>query len=82
MGRLQDWWRSLTGKAQAPAQAPAQASRRVPEASRPRKPATGFELVDEVPRPGPSRVGEAGFDPYASDAGYAKPHSWERVDHD
>jgi hypothetical protein len=38
--------------------------------------------VDEVPRHGPSRVGEAGFDPYASDAGYAKPHSWERVDHD
>jgi len=78
MGRLHDWWRSLTGKAQAPAQA----SRRVPEVRRPPKPATGLELADEVPRHGPSRVGEAGFDPYASDAGYAKPHSWERVDHD
>ena len=78
MGRLHDWWRSLTGKAAEPVKA----SRRVPQAPRSPKPAPGLELADEAPRQQPSRVGEAGFDPYASDAGYAKPHSWERVDHD
>jgi hypothetical protein len=41
-----------------------------------------MKLVDAPPDRTPSRVGAAGFDPYASDAGYSKPHSWERIDHD
>jgi len=42
----------------------------------------GLELADDEQRVRPSRVGAAGFDPYASDAGYSKPHSWERVERD
>lgn len=42
----------------------------------------GLELADAPEARKPSRVGTAGFDPYSSDAGYAKPHCWERVDHD
>jgi hypothetical protein len=43
---------------------------------------SGLELTDAPEARKPSRVGAAGFDPYSSDAGYSKPHSWERVDHD
>lgn len=78
MGRLRDWWERLTDARQAtPAPAP-------PAAAHPKaKPASeGLELADDSPKHRASRVGEAGFDPYASDAGYSKPHSWERVDHD
>jgi hypothetical protein len=39
-------------------------------------------VTDDAPAHKPSRVGEAGIDPYASDAGYQKPHAWERLDHD
>jgi hypothetical protein len=38
--------------------------------------------MDEPPRQKASGTGQPGFDPYSSDAGYSKPHSWERVDHD
>jgi hypothetical protein len=41
-----------------------------------------LSVVDEPPKQKDSRTGASGFDPYSSDAGYAKPHSWERVDHD
>jgi hypothetical protein len=41
-----------------------------------------MKLVDAAPGKTRSRIGAAGFDPYASDAGYSKPHSWERLDHD
>jgi len=78
MGRVHDWWRSLTVQAAKPAEA----SQPDPRARRSPKPSASLELVDEVPQRQPSRVGGAGFDPYASDAGYAKPHSWERIDHD
>lgn len=78
MSRLADWWRRLTA---AP---PRVQDHPQPAAPRPR-PATasdGLEIVDAPPARPPSRVGAAGFDPYASDAGFSKPHSWERVDHD
>jgi hypothetical protein len=46
------------------------------------KPAATLEIA-ETPAPHPpARPGSAGFDPYGNDAGYTKPHSWERVDHD
>jgi len=48
----------------------------------PQPPSDGLELADDEPRDRPSHTGAAGFDPYSSDAGYSKPHSWERVDHD
>lgn len=78
MSRLKDWWQRLAGGP------PKAQDRPRPAAPRPGTPAApdGLEIADDPPRRGPSRVGAAGFDPYASDAGFSKPHSWERVDHD
>jgi hypothetical protein len=80
MGGLRDWWERLTGRAAASQEAP----RKAPPAARarPAEPSGALELDDETPKAKPSRVGQAGFDPYSSDAGFAKPHSWERIDHD
>ena len=78
MGRLRDWWDRLTGRAAAGRDAPR--SRAVGVG--PKANDGELELVDEPPKAGPSRRAEAGFDPYSSDAGYTKPHSWERLDHD
>lgn len=77
MGTLQAWWQNLTGKRPAATQVT------VPKRVTPQAPdQAGLELVDEPEPKGPGHVGAAGFDPYSSDAGYTKPHSWERVDHD
>jgi hypothetical protein len=80
MGRLRDWWERLTGTAAATHE-PRPPTTPQPRAE-PGQPADGLTLADGPPRGQPSRVGAAGFDPYASDAGYSKPHSWERIDHD
>ncbi len=77
MGTHLMWQRERIGSDPAPAKAAARPAR--PVASRE---IDGLQLVDEPPRRKPSRIGAAGFDPYACDAGFAKPHSWERVDHD
>jgi hypothetical protein len=77
MGRLHNWWQRLTGARQEPAPLPAKVAARPPQ-----PPPDGLELAEDEQRSRPSRTGAAGFDPYASDAGYSKPHSWERVDHD
>jgi hypothetical protein len=77
MGTVKSWWRKLTGRETAP---PVRAK---PMAAAPKTQKTsGLELTDAPEARKPSRVGAAGFDPYSSDAGYSKPHSWERVDHD
>lgn len=78
MARLSDWWHRVTGSAPV-ATTPAQ--RRRPQTARPTDSST-LAVTDEAPAHKPSRVGEAGIDPYASDAGYQKPHAWERLDHD
>ncbi len=81
MGRLSDWWDRVTGRAPAPVEA---RHPRVPKAhdgTDSRSPGE-LSVVDEPPKQKAPRTGEPGFDPYSSDAGYAKPHSWERVDHD
>jgi hypothetical protein len=77
MGRFSDWWQRLTGARPEPPPQPPKATVRPPQ-----PPSDGLELQDDQQRDRPSRTGAAGFDPYSSDAGYAKPHSWERVDHD
>jgi hypothetical protein len=81
------WWRKLTGRTSTTAPAPDHRPAR-PEVS-PRsqgKPSPteprGLELAGQPPPKKPSRVGAAGFDPYSSDGGYAKPGGWDRVDHD
>jgi hypothetical protein len=76
MGRLRDWWRRLTGAGYEPSPPP-RATVRPPQ-----PPSDGLELADDEQRDRPSRTGAAGFDPYSSDAGYSKPHSWERVERD
>jgi hypothetical protein len=76
MGTVRSWWHKLMGR--EPAKPAPRPNTAVPKA--PKSP--GLELADS-PEPGkPTNVGAAGFDPYSSDAGYSKPHSWERVDHD
>ena len=81
MGRLRDWWDRMTGGTTATAETP-----RAPpgKTGAGQEPGTqgGLTVADGPPGPKASRTGPAGFDPYSSDAGYAKPHSWERVDHD
>ncbi len=77
MGTVRAWWHKLLGKE------PAAEAARVAPPARPKEPkASGLELADGPAPKGPSRTGAAGFDPYSSDAGYSKPHSWEHVDHD
>jgi len=81
MGRLRDWWDRVTGRADT---TPGTPQRPTPQAvARPDSTRPGeLSLADEPPTQKESRTGQPGFDPYSSDAGYAKPHSWERVDHD
>ena len=76
MATLKPWWHKLTGRGTAE-RGTAEPS---PVPGSPETP--GLELADTPEARKPSRVGAAGFDPYSNDAGYAKPHSWEQVDHD
>jgi len=82
MGRLRDWWDRLTGRSATAVAAP---RRRAPQAggtpSDSKQPGE-LSLADGPPRRKASRTTRGGVDPYSNDAGYAKPHSWERVDHD
>ena len=82
MSRLGDWWRRVTGRAEAQVP-PLRPVARPAKPAMPAKPVgSDLELADDTAPKRPARGGAAGFDPYSSDAGYAKPHSWERVDHD
>jgi hypothetical protein len=81
MGRLRDWWDRVTGAATATTETPRRTDRPT-EAEREHRPPGELTLADEPAGSKASRTGRAGFDPYSSDAGYTKPHSWERVDHD
>jgi hypothetical protein len=81
MGRLRDWWDRVKGRTPAAAdlrheRAPKTGARTDP------KPPGELRIADERPKQKASRTGRPGFDPYSSDAGHSKPHSWERVDHD
>ncbi len=76
MGTLRGWWWTLAdGGPDVPARVPRPAARLAPRAE-------DLQLADEPEPKKPGHVGAAGFDPYSSDAGYTKPHSWERLDHD
>jgi hypothetical protein len=77
MGTVKSWWRKFTGREVAQP-----ASARRPAASPKAPKDSGLQLADAPEDRKPSRVGAAGIDPYSSDAGYSKPHSWERLDHD
>jgi hypothetical protein len=87
MSRIGDWFRRLGGR---PAESPTPTPVRMTPAKQPaNKPAPGspappgqLSIEDAPPARPAAKTGAAGFDPYSSDAGYQKPHSWERVDHD
>ena len=81
MGRFTQWWQRLRGGGQ-----PARVVGTKRRAAPPGAPAETDGELEIAPDPRPvrraSKMAAAGFDPYSSDGGYAKPHSWERVDHD
>ncbi len=81
MGRVAYWWQRLTAGRRRPAAVASPSS-----TGRAPGPAAEDGPLSIAPDPKPvrraARTGAAGFDPYSSDGGYAKPHSWERVDHD
>jgi hypothetical protein len=88
MSSIGDWWRRLTGREEVrtapppPSTSPRPRPRPQPSKARPGTPPPGLAIDETPPAKPPGNVGAAGFDPYSSDAGYQKPHSWERVDHD
>jgi hypothetical protein len=77
MGSLRDWWDRMLGRSPP---APPPVKRRAPPQNP--KPAATLEIADTPATREPVHPGSAGFDSYGNDAGYTKPHSWERVDHD
>jgi len=81
MGRLRDWWNRVTGRNPATTEL---RHGRAPEAhsQAASEPPGGLSLANGPRQQRNSKTGQSGFDPYSSDAGFAKPHSWERVDHD
>jgi hypothetical protein len=81
MGRLRDWLDRVTGRHTATA-GPTRRPIRQAGAEQEHRPPGELTVADEPPASKASRTGRGGFDPYSSDAGYTKPHSWERVDHD
>lgn len=83
--RLQRWWDELLGRPRWYRDADG----RTPQSrTKPAGPAAraGLTFVDGSAIPPPAQRARsrrsAGMDPYANDAGFAKPHSWERIDHD
>jgi hypothetical protein len=74
------WWGRLTGR--KPATATAAPSPAKPQVKTATAGPGELELAERPPPKKPSRLGAAGFDPYASDGGYAKPGTWDRVNHD
>ena len=76
MGHLRYWWQHLTGRTgEKKSSPPARAARAKAD-----PPEGDLTLADGEQPPRPSRLREAGFDPYANDAGFGKPHTWERID--
>lgn len=88
--RLHRWWNRVLGRDEEPATASSQdlaagkyTARETGPVATPSAASDELDLaVEGEPEGGPrhkSHPGTAGFDPYSSDAGYAKPHSWEDV---
>jgi hypothetical protein len=86
MSRVGDWWRRLLGRPAKPTASSRPATPRRSPAAAPKTPAPAepgeLTLAEGPPARKKPRVGAAGFDPYSTDGGYAKPGGWDRVDHD
>lgn len=84
-GRLRDWWERLTGRGgEEPAVPHSTKQQRPPELQPPPEKPGELSVADKDAAAAKQahRVGAGGFDPYSSDAGFQKPHSWEHVDRD
>jgi hypothetical protein len=84
MSRIGDWWRLLLGRSGKPVTPIPPSTARTTARQKPAPDDSGELTLAKGPPSSrkPSRVGAAGFDPYSSDGGYAKPGRWDRLDHD
>lgn len=83
--RLQCWWDKLLGRPPWYRDTNVTISRSDLWSDEPRrkKPKPGELTLSEDPNPkGPRSRRSAGVDPYANDAGFAKPQGWDKLDHD
>ncbi|HWJ07370.1 MAG TPA: hypothetical protein VNS57_16465 [Steroidobacteraceae bacterium] len=85
--RLQRWWDELLGRPRWYRDPGGSTTKSGLQPVRPQPQSTaGLSLAEDAPssktRGRSAARRSAGMDPYANDAGYAKPHSWERIDHD
>ena len=80
--RLQRWWDELLGR--PPWYRDTDVTRTRPwladAADKPDN--SGLSLTEDSKAVSPKPRRSAGSDPYSNDAGFQKPHGWERVDHD
>jgi hypothetical protein len=81
MGTLRRWIYQLMGRS-IPATHRAARPQTRPPVPKPATEAGELSLLDETTNRPKTRHGSAGVNPYSNDAGYSKPHSWERIDHD
>ena len=81
--RLQRWWDDLLGRPRWHRDDDVTTTRPGLRATRsePSRPGE-LSVASDPPRAERKLRRGAGVDPYANDAGFAKPHSWERIDHD
>ena len=83
--RLQRWWDKLLGRPPWYRDSNVTVSRTdLYDGGAPRKPAQpesgGLSLEDDEASAKSRKRRTAGVDPYSNDAGFAKPHGWDRVD--
>ena len=83
--RLQRWWDDLLGRPswyRDPDHTTTGSGMKPGSTAKKATPTDELTLVDDPRETGPKSRRSAGVDPYSNDAGYSKPHSWERLDHD
>ena len=85
--RLQRWWDALLGRPPWYRDSNVTVSRTnlYEEGSSKKSPKAepgGLTLVDDEASGKGRRKRTAGVDPYSNDAGFAKPHGWDRIDRD
>ena len=81
MGTLRRWIYQLTGRSRLATDQTARPMTR-PPVPKPAAATGELSLLDEPVNQPRNHHGSAGVNPYSNDAGYSKPHSWERIDHD
>ena len=86
--RLQRWWDNLLGRPPWYRDSNVTMSRTdlYDDGAAKKKPAKAvpgeLSLVDDQPSSSSRRKQSGGVDPYSNDAGFSKPHGWDRIDRD